>query len=99
MADRKSKPNFRPWHPAEYEPKHEAALKALNAGEATSHQQKLALQWIINCARTYDLPYAPDSDRDTSFFCGMQHVGKQIVKLINAPRRRQTADGDPSEQP
>ena len=72
-----------PWKPFPWEPEDAYALRALQAGNATEGQQKRALKWIIDCAGTYDQAYRPTSARDTDFACGMQHVGKQITKLLN----------------
>jgi hypothetical protein len=60
------------------------ALKGINTGEADRGQQTLALSWIIReLCGTYDLPYRPDSERDSAFAAGKMHVGQQIVALIN----------------
>lgn len=73
-----------PWKPCDWAPEDAYALRALQAGSATPGQQQRALKWLIeNAAGTYDMPYRPNSARDTDFACGMQHVGKQIVKLLN----------------
>ena len=73
--------------PAPYTKYDVYAMKALQSGTANPEQQQRALAWIINkAAKTYDLSYRPggqDGDRDTAFASGMQHVGQQIVKLIN----------------
>jgi hypothetical protein len=75
---------YKPWHPAKYDKLIAAGIKALVAGEATPHQQKTVLKWIIEeAARTYDSQYFPDSDRDTVFALGKEHVGKQCVKMAN----------------
>ncbi len=72
-----------PWKPHHWEPEDAYALRALQLGTATANQQQRALKWILECAGTYDQAYRPASSRDTDFACGMQHVGKQIVKLLN----------------
>lgn len=76
-------PALEPWKPFTWEAEDAYALRALQSGNATPHQQQRALKWIIEAAGTYDQPYRPASSRDTDFACGMQHVGKQIVKLLN----------------
>lgn len=59
-----------------------ASIQALAAGTATSHQQKAALEWIIDkAAGTYDLSFSPDGDRATAFAEGRRFVGLQLVKL------------------
>lgn len=72
-----------PWKPCAWEAEDAYALRALQTGNATAGQQQRALKWIIEAAGTYDQAYRPASARDTDFACGMQHVGKQIVKLLN----------------
>jgi hypothetical protein len=68
--------------PADYDLPVVSAMQALLAGEADEHQQKLALQWIIEqAAGTYEFQYYP-SERDTAFALGRAHVGQQIVKLL-----------------
>ena len=59
-------------------------MKALAHGIAEPHQQKIALDWIINEAcKTYDLSYRPDSDRETVLAEGRRFVGLNIVKMCN----------------
>lgn len=78
--------------PAQYDVHIVASIQALAVGVATPHQQQSALAWIINDAcRTYDLSFAPDSDRGTSFAEGRRFPGLQIVKLtkISADKLKQ----------
>lgn len=66
-----------------WESYHVSALQALSSGTANSEQQKLALQYIINnICLTYDMPYRPESTRDTDFLLGRMYTGQQIVKLL-----------------
>ena len=80
------KPRDPAWIPANYEPADVEAIKALHDGTADSHQQRRALNWIIETAAlTYDMPFRSDADggeRDTSFALGRVFVGQQIVKLL-----------------
>lgn len=80
----KAKPNAAlPYAPAEYEPADVSAIQALQRGDASPDLQRRALAFIINdLARTYDLSYRPNSDRDTAFAEGKRFVGLQIVKLL-----------------
>jgi hypothetical protein len=71
-----------PYKPFEYTDQDVAAIQAVAYGNASESQQRLAMKWIIENAGTHDLPYRPN-DRDTTFACGMQHVGKQIIKMIH----------------
>ena len=94
-----------PWLPVEYELADATALQALANGVADAHQQKRALDWIIQQAcGTYDMPYRPGNDgaRNTDFALGKQFVGQQIVKLLKLQvgslgRREPNADAhDPT---
>ena len=74
-----------PYIPAQ-PPKHIVkSLQALSSGEATEHQQKKALQWIINDASG---AYSPafhsgaDGERNTTFALGRAFVGQQIIGLL-----------------
>ena len=81
MTTRKAPPQIQP---PVWEPKHAASIRALAAGTASEHQQKLALDWIINrAAATYDQSFSPDNHSLTDFAEGRRFVGNQIVKLIN----------------
>ena len=61
-----------------------AAFKALHAGDASGHQQQLALQWLVReaCGKAH-FPYHP-SDRDTVFALGRLFVADIVVGLFNA---------------
>ena len=60
------------------------ALQALARGEAEAHQQKRALDWILQKACSLNVwPYRPgESDRATNVELGRHLVGHQIVKLL-----------------
>ena len=71
-----------PWLPCRYDVADVAAIQALQRGDATDYQQKRALSFIVNViAATYDLPYFPESSRDSDFACGRMFTGQQIVKM------------------
>jgi hypothetical protein len=73
-----------PWVPPEPSLDVSVAIKAVAAGTANEHQQRKAMQWIINdLCGTYDMSYRPDSERDTTFAEGKRFVGNQLVKEIN----------------
>lgn len=90
------------WLPVPYELADATAIQALNAGTADAHQQKRALAWIINqAAATYEMPYRPESARDTDFMLGRVFVGQQIVKMLKlavGALRRTEPNADASEQ-
>lgn len=85
---RQLKPKAMPpaYLPAAWEPADAGALQALMAGEAKPHQQKRALDWIINqCCATYDPPFktgGEDGRRETDFALGRAFAGQQIVGLL-----------------
>lgn len=62
------------------------AIQNLGAGEATAHQQKMALQWIIlEASASQHTKYRRgglEGDRDTAFACGRAFVGEQIVGAL-----------------
>lgn len=69
--------------PPEYSIAEAASFQSLSRGDATAHQQKLALDWIISrAAATYDLSFSPESDSLTAFAEGRRFVGLQIVKML-----------------
>lgn len=60
-----------------------SSLRALMNGTATAHQQKSAMEYIVNdICGTYDLAYRPKSERDTIFALGKQRVGQIITWLL-----------------
>lgn len=76
---------FDPTEPAPASEQEIYALQALYAGEATDHQQKMALQWIINHASgayTPSFVKGADGERDTNFALGRAFVGQQIIGLL-----------------
>lgn len=62
-------------------------IKAMMTGNATEHQQKMVLDWIINQAcGTYDQSWRHDNDggvRASDFASGRRCVGLAIVREIN----------------
>lgn len=62
------------------------ALRALHEGEATEHQQKLALYLITNVlSRAQDVLYISGSADDTAFLNGRAYVGQLILKYLKIP--------------
>ncbi|WP_456389734.1 hypothetical protein [Profundibacter sp.] len=80
------KPRPKAWMPVEYGAPEVEALQALKRGEANEHQQRLALDWIINkAAGTYEISFRSDADggeRETAFAEGRRFVGLQSVKML-----------------
>ena len=93
MAVRKKRAHFLPTpRPVLLQDYSEAELWALRAcyrGEATPQQQKDAIEFLVRrvCA-TLDLPYRPESQRDTDFALGKMFVGQTIIFLCrDAPSK------------
>lgn len=89
-----------PWHPAPYEPAEVFAIQALARGEATSTQQRIALDWIIHrAAMTYDETFLPGDDAVRAYLQGRRNVGLQIVKLtkLKTDLTKVDDDGRPRE--
>lgn len=60
------------------------AIRALEAGEATPLEQKLALATIVKkLARAHDLTYLPGEPHESAFLAGRSYVGKQLLKYVN----------------
>ena len=73
----------RAWTPSPYSAKEVRLIQALARGDATPQMQQEALKWIIEVvSATYDMPYYPESERDTAFACGRMYVGKTLVKML-----------------
>lgn len=59
-------------------------MQALSRGDASSDQQKRALEWVIKrAAMTYDETFVPGQADVSDFLAGRRNVGTQIVKLIH----------------
>lgn len=85
MSERatRTKPARQPWHPAEWENGDASAIQALSRGDASSEQQRRALDWIITrAAMTYDETFVPGQADVSDFLAGKRSVGTQIVKLL-----------------
>ncbi len=74
-----------PWMPVKYEDSDAGAIQALARGDASPHQQKDALEFIIGTVsgRT-SMSFRPGEDgrRDTDFAEGRRFVGDTLVKLM-----------------
>jgi hypothetical protein len=71
------------WAPPPREIVDIAAVQALARGDASEHQQRHALTWIIeSVCRTYQPSYSPAGDRDTAFAEGRRFVGLMLVETL-----------------
>lgn len=92
-------PDIDPWKAPHWDIEDAGAIQALMRGEAESHQQIRAMQYIVNVlSGYYEISFRPgvDGDRVTAFAEGKRFVGQQIVKLGALNLSRMT--GQPSEQ-
>jgi hypothetical protein len=85
MATRK--PRAPAWQPPDYTVQQVRAVQAVARGDASSREQQLAMDWIVQqAAGTYELSFRSDGDggdRETTMAEGRRFVGLQIVKLVN----------------
>lgn len=59
------------------------AIRQLEAGEADSDTQRVALSAILKkICRTYDMHFVPECDRQTAFLEGRGFVGQTILKVM-----------------
>lgn len=73
-----------PWKSAPWTDETAGAIQALDKGTAAPHQQKMALDYIINVlAGTYEAHFhaGQDGNRNTDFALGRAFVGQTLVKL------------------
>lgn len=71
------------WLPTEWEIEEAGALQALARGEAHPHQQKIALDFIINkAADTYGPSFYGNGELDSAHHEGRRYVGNTIVKML-----------------
>lgn len=69
------------------------SIKALSRGDATPHQQNMALKVIVNkLCRADDLLYIPNSFDETAFLQGRGFVGQRIMKIIKQPLNSMNED-------
>jgi len=62
------------------------AIKALQRGDASEYQQRLALKVIINVfSRSHDMLFIPGAADQTVFMNGRAFVGQKILKYLNIP--------------
>lgn len=75
-----------PWHPPAYGDAEVYAVQALARGEANEHQQRMALDYILNAVCEYDAlsfrPGGAEGSRATDFAEGKRFVAAQVYKLI-----------------
>lgn len=62
------------------------AFKRLAEGEASSHQQKIALMYLVNVlSRPHDFTFVPGSVEESAFLAGRAFVGQKLLKMVKVP--------------
>jgi hypothetical protein len=83
-----------PFAPAYYDNAIIAAVQALERGDATPEQQRMALEWIIiGAAMTYQETFVPGKADLSDYLAGRRNVGLQIVKLLKLKPERKPDGG------
>ncbi len=79
-----------PWRPPSFSPSDVSAIQALWRGEAAPHQQRRALDFLIEMSRNDGAFYFPGEAgrRDTDFALGRAFVGEQLITLIKMKLKR-----------
>ena len=74
------------------------AIRAVWAGEAQPHEQKLALNTIITvfCKYPKSVPFSPGEPDETAFLAGRFFVGQSVAEIIEKPMD-QLIEVEPSE--
>lgn len=73
-----------PWKPAEPTKEQIGAIKALAAGTAEMHQQRIAFQFILDFSYNGGAHYFPGEGgrRDTDYALGRALLGKQMITMV-----------------
>jgi hypothetical protein len=66
-----------------FDPFDAGSLKAVFNGEATSHQQKRFIEWLIYACGNHEDSFRGESTHASSYLQGRQALGKQIVRMLN----------------
>lgn len=81
-----AKEQLQPWLPQQCDPADVAALRAVYAGNASEHQQRRAVDFVIKrLCGVGSLPFVPggeDGRRATDLALGKQQVGIEILNLV-----------------
>lgn len=72
-------------------------VHALADGNATPHQQKKVLEWIINEASLVAVTYQ-ERQRDQDFALGRAFVGQQLIGILRIPMINLAPDETPPER-
>ena len=82
-----------PHEPPSWEPKYMSAWQAMERGEATAHQQKLIIEWMVGATGLNDLSYRPGDTHATAFAEGKRFVGMQFRKMLLLNPKAFTKEG------
>jgi len=93
-----------PWEPPDYDDDVIYAVRALAAGIASDHQQKLAWTYLMHITKASDefqslsfRPGAADGERATAFAEGKRFVGMMLRKLFRpelTPKPKNKAEAE-----
>ena len=84
------KAKVKPYEPADYDEDVIYAVRALSAGTALPHQQKVAWDWLMYVTGTGDFqelsfrPGGAEGTRETDFAEGKRFVGLQVLKMLHS---------------
>lgn len=70
-----------PNEPAGFSEAEAFAIQAMIAGEASPHQQRIGMAWIVNEASRAHGEHFHENDRKEAFALGRAFVGQQIIGL------------------
>lgn len=73
------------------------AIHALADGNASPHQQKKALEWIISEASLVTVTYQ-EVQREQDFSLGRAFVGQQLIGILKIPMINLAPDESPPER-
>lgn len=86
------KPHESPLERPDYTEAEVQALRALWRGEASSRQQKMALEYMIRAFGTHDTSFRPDNQYLTAFAEGRRHAGTTLIWMLKAADTRTDPD-------
>lgn len=77
-----------PWLPVTCDPADVAAIQAVYSGTANEHQQRRAIEFVIQISLNGNAHFFPGEDgrRETDYALGRAFVGNQIISFIKLRR-------------
>jgi len=68
------------------------ALRAVHRGEADARQQRLAMDYMVRAAGTYDTSYRPGDTHATALAEGKRLVGTTLIWMLRSAPARTNKD-------